>query len=91
MNQLVDPPCLLCIYTQVFMLEHHCEWKRNPGAHQNVMSPAGPLLLCTVKGGGPRLGGERVAIGQVGDSFWRQIDREAVARTSGRHWTNLIN
>ena len=50
MNQPVDPPYLLCTYTQVFMFKHHCKWKRNPGAHQNVMSPAGPLLLCTAKG-----------------------------------------
>ena len=91
MNQPLDPPCLLCTYTQVFMFEHHCKWKRNPGTHQNMMSPAGPLLLCTSKGGGPRLGGERVAIGQIGDSFWEQIDREAVTRMSGRHQTNLIN
>ena len=90
MNQPVDPPCLLCTYIQVFMFEHHCKWKRNPGTHPNVMSLAGPLLLCTVKGGRPRLGGERVAIGQVEDSFWGQIDREAVTRMSGRHLMNLI-
>ena len=66
------------------------QMERNHGVHQNVMSPAGPLLLCTVKGGRPRLGGERVAISQVGDSFWGQIGREAVARMSGRHWMNII-
>ena len=91
MNQPVHPLCQLCTYTQVFTFKHHCEWKRNPAAHQNIMSPAGPLLLCTMKGGRPRLGGERVAIGQFGDSFLGQIDREAVTRMSGRHWTNPIN
>ena len=52
------------------------------------MSPAGPLLLFTAKGDRPRQGGEKVAIGQFGDSFLEQIDREAVTRMSGRHQTN---
>ena len=55
------------------------------------MSPARPLLLCTEKGGRSRLGGERVAIGQVGDRFGGQIDREALARMSGRHQMSLFN
>ena len=50
MNQPVDPPCQLCTYTHIFCIEFHCKWKRNPGAHQNIMSSARPLLLCTVKG-----------------------------------------
>ena len=63
----------------------------NPGAHQNIVSPAGPLFLCTAKGGRPRQGGENVVIGQFGDSFLRMMDREAVARMSGRHWMNPIS
>ena len=55
------------------------------------MSPAGPLLLCTTKRGGPRLGSKGAASGQLGDSFLGQIDREAVTRMSGRHQMNLIN
>ena len=91
MNQPVDPLCLLCTYTQVFMFKHHCEWKSNPGTHQNVMSPARPLLLFTAERGKTKAGRGEVAIGQVGDSFGGQIDREAVTRISGRHQTNLIN
>ena len=30
MNQPVDPPCLLCTYTQVFMFEHHCGMEKEP-------------------------------------------------------------
>ena len=43
------------------------------------------------KGGRPRQGGEKVAIGQFGDSFLGQIDREAVAMMSGRHQMSPIN
>ena len=50
------------------------EWM-NPGAHQNIVSPAGPLFVCTTKGGGPRQGGEKVVIGQFGDNFLRMMDR----------------
>ena len=63
--------CVCYVHTpKSFLFKHHCEWKRNPGTHQNVMSPAGPLLVCTAKGVRPRLGGEKVDIGQVWDSFW---------------------
>ena len=41
--------------------------------------------------GGPRWGGEKVVIGQYEDSFLRVMDKEAVARMSGSHWTDLIN
>ena len=47
--------------------------------------------LCTMKGGRPRQGGEKVAIGQFGDSFLGQIDREAVTRMSGQHQMNPIS
>ena len=55
------------------------------------MSPAGPLFLCTAKGSGQRQGGEKVVIGQFGDSFLKMMDREVAARMSGRHWTNPIS
>ena len=87
----MDPPCQLCTYTQVFAFNIIVNGKRNPGAHQNIMSPARPPLLCTTKGGGPRLGVERIAIGQFEDCFRRQIDREAVARMCGQHQMNPIN
>ena len=38
-----------------------------------------------------KAGRGKVAIGQFGDSFLGQIDREAVARMSGRHWMNHIS
>ena len=65
--------------------------ERNPGTHQKYNVTSQTLVLCTVKGGRPRQGEEKVAIGQFGDSFLGQIDREAVTRMSGRHWTNPIN
>ena len=43
------------------------------------------------KRGRPRQGGEKVAIGQFGDSFLGQIDREAVTRMSGQCWMNPIS
>ena len=66
--------------------------KRNPGTHQKYdVTSQTPKFLCTVKGGRPRQGVEKVAIGQFGDSFLGQIDREAVTRMSGRHLMNPIN
>ena len=56
-----------------------------------MVSPAGPLFLCTTKGGRPRQGGEKVVIGQFGDSFLKMMDREAVFRMSDRQWTNHIS
>ena len=56
-----------------------------------MMSSAGPLFLFTVKGGRPRQEGEKVAIGQFGDSFLGKIDREAATRMSGRHQMNPIS
>ena len=53
-----------------------------------MVSPAGPLFLCTTKGGGPRQQGEKVVIGQFGDIFLKMMDGEAAARMSGRHQTN---
>ena len=35
----------------------------NPGAHQNIVPPAGSLFLWAMKGAGPRQGGEKVVIG----------------------------
>ena len=56
-----------------------------------MVSPAGPLFLCTAKGGRPRQGGKKVVIGQFGDSFLKVMDREAAARMSGRHQMNPIS
>ena len=66
---------------------------QNPGAHWKIVPPAGPLLLWAMKRGGPRQGGEKIVIGHCEDSFLRVMDREAVARMSGRHhgWTSLTN
>ena len=35
--------------------------------------------------------GEKVVIGQFGDSFLKVMDREAATRMSGRHWMNPIS
>ena len=43
------------------------------------------------KRGGPMQGGEKVVIDQLGDSFWRVMDREAAARMPGRHQMSLIS
>ena len=56
-----------------------------------MVSPAGPLFLCTMKGSGPRQGGEKAVIGQFGDSFLKMMDREAVAMMSGKHPMNPIS
>ena len=64
---------------------------QNLGAHQEIVPPAGPLLLWAMKRGRPRQGGEKIVIGQCGDSFLRVMDREAVARMSGSHQADLIN
>ena len=50
MNQPVDPLCLLCTYAQVFIFEHHFKCKKNPGTHQNVMSPADLCFHAQQKG-----------------------------------------
>ena len=65
--------------------------ERNPGAHQKYNVTSQTSVLSTVKGGRPRQGGEKVAIGQSGDSFLGKIDREAVTSMSCRHWMNPIN
>ena len=64
---------------------------RNPGAHQKIVPPAGPLLLWAMKMAGPRQGGGKIVIGQCGDSFPKVMDREAVARMSCSHHMDLIN
>ena len=64
---------------------------QNPGAHWNLVSPAGPLFLWAMKGGRPRQGGEKVVIGQSRDSFLKVMDREAATRMSGGYWMNAIN
>ena len=43
------------------------------------------------KRGQTKAGKEKGATGQFGDSFLGQIDREAVARMSGRHQMNPIS
>ena len=40
--------------------------------------------------GWTKTGGEKVVIGQCGDSFLRVMDREAATRMSGSHQTNPL-
>ena len=61
-----------CTYTQVFTFNIIVNGKRNPGTHQNIMSPAGSQLLCTMKGIRPRQGAEKVDI----DQFLGQLPRD---------------
>ena len=60
-----------------------------------MMSLAELALLYATKRGGPKQGQEGGCDWAALVSFRGQIDREAVARMSGRHWTvslgNLIN
>ena len=56
----------------------------------NIGSPAGPPFSCAMKGDRPMQRGEKVVIGQTGDSFQRMLDREAAARMSGRQHMSPI-
>ena len=74
---------------QAFHKKYHCvsTWK----PWWKIVLPAGPLLLWAMKRGRPTQGGEKIVIGCCGDSLLMVMDREAVARMSGRHWMDLIN
>ena len=90
MNQPVDSLYQAYTYVQAFCIYCHCKWITETWCISQYGVTSWTSVLCTVKGDRPRQGGEKVVIGQFGDSFLKVMDREAATRMSGRHQTNPL-